>query len=142
MTKYLLDTCVISELTRELPSENVVAWFESKNEYRLFLSVVSIGEMEKGIYGLEQGKKRTRLEKWFIDEVVPGFSGRILEIGHKTMSTWAKLSVDLRSKGIVRPSFDSLLEATALEHDLVFVTRNIKNFQGSSMTIVNPWDGQ
>lgn len=140
--KYLLDTCVISELTRELPSENVVAWFESANEHRLFLSVVSIGEMQKGIYGLERGKKRTRLEKWFIDEVVPGFSGRILEIGQKTMSTWAKLSVDLRAKGIVRPSFDSLLEATALEHDLVFVTRNTKNFQGSAMTILNPWDEQ
>ncbi len=140
MTKYLLDTCAISELTREKPSEHVLTWFESINEHRLFLSVVSIGEMEKGIYGLVQGKKRTRLEKWFSDEVVPGFSGRILEIGQKTMSTWAKLIVDLRKKGIVRPSFDSLLEATALEHDLILVTRNVKNFQGSSVTILNPWE--
>lgn len=140
MTNYLLDTCAISELTREAPSENVVSWFESMNEQRLFLSVVSIGELEKGIYGLEQGKKRIRLEKWFFDEVVPGFSGRILEIGQKTMSTWAKLSVELKTKGIVRPSFDSLLEATSLEHDLILVTRNVKNFQESSVTILNPWE--
>ncbi|MBA2378864.1 MAG: type II toxin-antitoxin system VapC family toxin [Blastocatellia bacterium] len=138
--KYLLDTCTIFELTREKPRENVVSWFESIDENRLFLSVVSLGEIEKGIYGLEQGKKRTRLEKWFYDEVVPGFSHRILEIEQRTMSTWAKLNADLNKQGIVRPAFDSLFEATAVEHDLVLVTRNIKNFQNSAATILNPWD--
>ena len=138
--KYLLDTCTISEVTKERPDANVVAWYEGREETRLYLSVITIGEIEKGIYGLPRSKKRTRLERWFYDAVVPGFRGRILEIGQGTMSTWAKLNVDLNAKGVVRPSFDSLLEATAVEHDLIFVTRNVKNFQQSEAAIFNPWD--
>lgn len=137
--KYLLDTCTISEVTKERPDDNVVAWYEGCEETRLYLSVITIGEIEKGIYGLPRSKKRTRLERWFYDAVVPSFRGRILEIGQGTMSTWAKLNVDLNAKGVVRPSFDSLLEATAVEHDLIFVTRNVKNFQQSAAAIFNPW---
>jgi predicted nucleic acid-binding protein len=137
---YLLDTCTISELTSAKPSENVVRWFASQEERRLFLSVVTLGELEKGIFGLPKGKKRTKLEVWFFDNVVPQFQNRVYGIGQRTMTTWAKTSIELKAKGIVRPSFDSLLEATALEHDLILVTRNVKNFQGSSVTILNPWE--
>lgn len=137
--KYLLDTCTISEVTKKSPDGNVVSWYETREETRLYLSVITVGEIEKGIYGLPQSKKRTRLEKWFYDGVIPGFRGRILDIGQRTMSTWAKLNVELSTKGIVRPSFDSLLEATAVEHDLIFVTRNVQNFQESAAEIFNPW---
>lgn len=138
--RYLLDTCTISEMTREVPNGNFVSWFEAREEDRLYLSVITVGEIEKGILCLPKGKKRARLESWFYNEVVPGFLGRILEIGQQTMSTWANLSAILRTKGIIRPSFDSLLEATAIEHDLVLVTRNVRNFPGSSVTILNPWE--
>ncbi len=139
--KYLLDTCTISEMTRDVPDNNVTSWFETQKETRLYLSVITIGEIEKGIFQKPRSKKRNSLEKWFYDDVVPSFLGRILEIRQETMSAWAKLNVELNAKGIVRPSFDSLLEATALEHDLIFVTRNVRNFQGSSVTILNPWEG-
>ncbi len=139
--QYLLDTCTISELTRDVPDGNVVLWFEAREERRLYLSAITIGEIERGIYQLPQSKKRTRLEKWFYDDVVPSFSGRIFDITQSTMSTWARITADLKEKATVRPSFDSLLEATALEHDLILVTRNVRNFQGSSVTILNPWEG-
>lgn len=138
---YLLDTCAISEMTKGRPNDNVVAWFASREEARLFLSVITVGEIEKGILGLPKTRKRARLEKWWYEGVIPDFLGRILEIRQATMSTWARLNADLRARGITRPSFDSLLEATALEHDLILVTRNVRNFQGSSVTILNPWEG-
>ncbi|NOT48138.1 MAG: type II toxin-antitoxin system VapC family toxin [Acidobacteria bacterium] len=138
--KYLLDTCTISEVTKNSPDRNVVSWYESREETRLYLSVITVGEIERGIYGLPRSRKRTRLEKWFYDEVIPGFHGRILDIGLRTMATWAKLAIDLRKMGIVRPSFDSLLEATSIEHNLILATRNVRNFQQSAATIFNPWD--
>lgn len=138
--KYLLDTCVISEVTKDRPDASVISWYEARDETRLYLSVITMGEIEKGIYRMPRSRKRTRLESWFYDAVIPGFQGRILEIGQGTMSTWAKLNVDLSTKGILRPSFDSLLEATAVEHNLTFVTRNVQNFQQSAATILNPWD--
>lgn len=138
--KYLLDTCTISEVTKNSPDRNVVSWYESREETRLYLSVITVGEIERGIYGLPRSRKRTRLEKWFYDEVIPGFHGRILDIGLRTMATWAKLAIDLKKKRIVRPSFDSLLEATSVEHNLILATRNVRNFQQSAATIFNPWD--
>ena len=122
------------------PNDNVLSWFESQSEKTLFLSVVTIGEIEKGIYQLPASKKRTLLETWLFDELVPGFHGRIFEINRKIMTAWAKMSADLKTKGIVRPSFDSLIEATALHHQLILVTRNVKNFQNSPVTILNPWE--
>lgn len=138
--KYLLDTCTISEVTKNRPDRNVVSWYESREETRLYLSVITVGEIERGIYGLPRSRKRTRLEKWFYDEAIPGFHGRIFDIGLRTMATWAKLAIDLRKKGIVRPSFDSLLEATSVEHNLILATRNVRNFHQSAATIFNPWD--
>lgn len=138
---FLLDTCAISELTAAKPNESFVEWFRVQNERTLFLSVITIGELEKGIRSLSQGQKRAKLELWLSDEVIPRFQDRILDIGQRTMTVWARTSVELKTKGLTRPSFDSLLEATALENDLVFVTRNEKNFKGSSVTLLNPWLG-
>lgn len=104
----------------------------------MYLSVITVGEIEKSIYGLPRSKKRVRLERWFYEDVVPGFHGRVLGIGPRTMSTWARLNADLNAKGVHRPSFDSLLEATAVEHDLILATRNVKNFKQSAATVFNP----
>jgi predicted nucleic acid-binding protein len=122
------------------PNPKVLSWFESQTEKTLFLSIITIGEIEKGIYQLSASKKRTLLETWLFDELVPGFHGRVLEINRKLMTTWAKMIANLKTKGIIRPSFDSLIEATALHHQLILVTRNVKNFQDSQVTILNPWE--
>jgi toxin FitB len=137
---YLLDTCTISEMVSVQPDTKVLSWFQAQNEKTLFLSIITIGEIEKGIYQLPPSKKRTALETWFFDDLVPGFQGRILKIDQKLMTTWAKMMADFKVKGIVRPSFDSLIEATALHHQLILVTRNVKNFQNSQVTILNPWE--
>ena len=137
---YLLDTCAISEMVTVKPNPNVLNWFESQNEKTLYLSIITIGEIEKGIYQLPASKKRILLETWLSDDLVPGFHGRILDINRKLMTTWAKMIANLKTKGITRPSFDSLIEATALHHQLILVTRNVKNFQNSWVTIWNPWE--
>ena len=137
---YLLDTCAISEMITVKPNSNVLSWFESQNEKLLFLSIITIGEIEKGIYQLPASKKRTLLETWLFDELVLSFQGRIIEINRNLITSWAKMIADLKTKGIIRPSFDSLIEATALHHQLILVTRNVKNFQNSQVTILNPWD--
>ncbi len=137
---YLLDTCTISEMVAVQPNENVLSWFQAQNEKTLFLSIITIGEIEKGIYQLPVSKKRTLLETWLFDDLVPNFHGRILDINRRMITTWAKLIADLKTKGIVRPSLDSLIEATAFHHQLILVTRNVKNFQNSQVTILNPWE--
>jgi predicted nucleic acid-binding protein len=88
------------------PNANVLSWFQSQNEKTLFMSIITIGEIEKGIYQLPASKKRTLLETWLFDELAPNFQGRILEINRKLMTTWAKMTADLKTKGIIRPSFD------------------------------------
>lgn len=137
---YLLDTCAISEMVAVKPNPNVLSWFQSQNEEMLFLSIITIGEIEKGIYQLPASRKRTLLETWLFDDLAPNFHGRILEINRKLITSWAKMIADLKTKGVVRPSFDSLIEATALHHQLILVTRDVKNFQYSQVTILNPWE--
>ena len=138
---YLLDTCTISEMISVRPNAHVLDWFKAQDERDLYLSVITIGEIEKGIYQLPGSKKRIKLEAWFFDKMIPGFQGRIIDIDRKMITTWAKMIAGLKTQGIARPSFDSLLEATALEQNLILVTRNVKNFRGSMVTILNPWEG-
>jgi toxin FitB len=137
---YLLDTCAVSEMVSVNPNTKVLKWFESQPEKSLYLSIITIGEIEKGIYQLVQSKKRLRLETWLFDNLVPSFQNRLLGIDRKLMTTWAKMNAELKIKGMNRQSFDSLIEATALHHQMILVTRNIKNFQDSQVTILNPWE--
>ncbi len=137
---YLLDTCTISEMVSVEPNANVLKWFELQTEKSLYLSIITIGEIEKGIYQLIQSKKRLRLETWLFDELVPSFQNRLLGIDGKLMTTWAKMNAELKTKGMNRQSFDSLIEATALHNQMILVTRNVKNFQNSQVTILNPWE--
>ncbi len=135
---FLLDTCVISEPKQKQPNERVLQWLDSQDESKLYLSVLTIGEIRKGITRLESSKKKAELEKE-LEKLRTRFSRRILSLSEKTFLVWGKMYGEFEKRGISRPSFDSLLEATALEHDLIFVTRNVKNFQDSSVTILNPW---
>ena len=137
---YLLDTCVISEMVTPLPHQTVLDWFEYQNESTLFLSVLTLGEIQKGIYQLPLGKRRVSLETWYFDELRPSFEGRVLEIDEPLIATWAKMLASLKPKGLVRPALDSLIEATAQRHNLILVTRNVKNFIDSQVSVYNPWD--
>lgn len=137
---YLLDTCSISEMVAAQPNKSVLKWFERQAEENLYLSVITVGEISNGIYQLAIGKRRLQLEIWLKDVLLPTFQGRIFNIDGDLMTTWAKMVADFKNKGLIRPSFDSLIEATALRHNLILVTRNVKNFRGSPVTVLNPWE--
>jgi predicted nucleic acid-binding protein len=136
---FLLDTNVISEPKQKQPNRRVLEWLDAQDEAKLYLSVLTIGEIKKGIARLESSRKKAALEKW-LEQLRARFSRRILPLSEKTFLVWGKMCGDFERRGILRPAFDSLLEATALEHDLIFVTRNVKNFAHSQITILNPWE--
>ena len=135
---FLLDTCAISEPKQKRPSAKVLEWLDAQDESKLYLSVLSLGEIRKEIIRLESSRKRAELEKW-LEQLRMRFSRRILPLSEKTFLVWGKMYGEFERKGIARPAFDSLLEATALENDMIFITRNVKNFYNSQVTILNPW---
>lgn len=136
---YLLDTNVISETERKRPDVNVLRWLEDTDRDKVYLSALSIGEITKGFSKLPMGEKRAHIQNW-IENIRKQFAGRILPITEGTFIVWGKMMATFEKKGIGRPVLDSLLEATALEHDLILVTRNVRNFTDSSVTILNPWE--
>lgn len=136
---FLLDTNVISEPKQKKPNKKVLEWLGAQDESKLYLSVLTIGEIRKGTTRLESGKKKTQLEAW-LEKLRTRFSRRILFLSEKTFLVWGRMCGEFENKGIIRPALDSLLEATALEHEMIFVTRNVKNFQNSQVTILNPWE--
>lgn len=137
--KFLLETNVISEPKQKKPNKKVLEWLDTQDESKIYLSVVIIGEIRKGITRLESGRKKTELETW-LEKLRNRFARRLLPLSEKTFLVWGKMCGEFENKGIARPALDSLLEATALEHDLILVTRNVKNFQHSQVTILNPWE--
>ena len=136
---YLLDTNVISEPKRKRPDQNVIHWLGSIDDSETYLSALTVGEMKKGAAKLPTGRNRVLVEN-YLEKVRSRFAGRILPITERTFLVWGKMMAEFEQRGIVRPALDSLLEATALEHDLILVTRNVRNFQHSSVTILSPWE--
>lgn len=137
--KFLLDTNVISEPKQKKPNKKVLEWLDAQDESKIYLSVLSIGEIRKGIARLESGKKKAELDEW-LEKLRRRFAQRLVPLSEKTFLVWGRMYGEFENKGVVRSTLDSLLEATALEHDLILVTRNIKNFQNSQVTILNPWE--
>lgn len=136
---YLLDTNVVSESEQKRPEAKVLRWIGEQAPTALYLSALTIGEIRKGAERLPSGAKRAHIQNWIMD-VRARFAGRILPLTEDTCSIWGTMYAGLEKRGVVRPTLDSLLEATALEHDLILVTRNVRNFQDSSVTILNPWE--
>lgn len=136
---YLLDTNVISEPERKQPNANVLAWLGRVDFAQLYISALTVGEIKKGIVKLAPGARKIHIQNW-LEELRQKFAGRILPLTENTFIEWGTMVGSLEHKGIVRPPYDSLLEASALEHDLILVTRNVKNFQDTTVTILNPWE--
>ena len=107
---------------------------------RVFVSVFSIGEIRKGIEALAAGKRRSALEYWLDNEIRPWLAQRLLPVTVAIAERWGVLSAQTKAAGRPRPVIDSVLAATSLEHDLVFVTRNVRDYEGLGLTLVNPWD--
>jgi len=140
MSGFLLDTNVISELIGQRPNPHVVQWVEATDEVLLHLSVLTLGEIRKGIASLPPAKRRTALEAWLGTELRNRFAGRILPIDAEVADRWGYLAAQTRSKKVLLPVIDGLLAATALQHNLTFVTRNTKDVAGIGVAVFNPWE--
>lgn len=137
--KYLLDTCVVAEYKKPAPDRKVIEWLDAQIEESLFLSVLTVGEIEKGIVRLPVSKRRTDLEN-FLETLLIRFDRRIIALDTAILRRWAQLTGVLEVKGRVLPVVDSLLAATALEYDLTIITRNTSDFDETDVQILNIWE--
>ena len=138
MSGFLLDTNVISEMVKPRPDAGVIRWVSSADESLLHFSVVTIGEIRKGIASRIEAARKAQLESW-LREMVGRFSDRILPVDLAVADRWGRLSAACKAKGLALPAIDGLLAATALQYDLTFVTRNVGDVQGTGVDVLNPW---
>jgi len=139
MSGFLLDTNVISEAVKVLPEPRVLRWLGAMEERLLFVSVLSLGEIRKGIAGLAHSRKRTELENWLEGELRPRFAGRILTVDQPVADRWGALAAEAKGKGRTISVIDSLLAATALQHNLTIISRNVADFSDIYAQVLNPW---
>jgi len=135
---YLLDTCLLSELIRKEPNQGVLDWIKDKEESSLFLSILTIGELRKGIVKLKASTKKKELILWFA-ELESRFKDRIISIDIQISLKWGEIQANLEVNGNSMPTIDSLIASTALCKNLIVVTRNGKDMKQSHVEILNPW---
>jgi predicted nucleic acid-binding protein len=140
MNGFLLDTNIPSEMTRPRPQPSVIGWLDEADDDQLYFSVVSLGEILKGVTLLSESKRRRLLQKWLDKTLRPWFEDRILPVNQPIAERWGVLAGKCQMKGRPLKVVDGLIAATALEHELTVVTRNVKDFAGLGVTVFNPWD--
>jgi len=134
---WLIDTNALSELKKRRPHPGVVRWFDERPSESLHLSVLTLGELRKGIEAMPEGQRKASFRNWLEIDLPEYFAGRILAIDARAADRWGRLCAEA---GRPLPAIDSLLAATALIHDLTLVTRNLTDFNLPGLTVVNPWD--
>ena len=135
--QWLLDTCVVSELTRKAPDVSVLRWIK-RNADDAALPVVTLGEIQYGIERMEQGRQRNTLQLWF-DGLCARYVDRTLPTDEAVWRTWGRLKASVESVGRAQEDLDLLIAATATVHRLTVVTRNVRHFEDSGVKTVNPW---
>lgn len=135
---YLIDTNVISELVKSKPNPTVIQWIDSIPIHSLYLSVLTLGEIRKGIESLADTHRKLQILVWLEHELTAMFTTRILPIDEGVADRWGRLQAQV---GRTLPAIDSLIAATALHHDMALVSRNAGDFTGcAGLEIINPWD--
>ena len=134
---FLVDTCALSELVKPKPSNDVCDWFEATPPEALFVSVLTLGEIRKGVEKLKGGRRRAQITTWLETELLAWFEDRVLPVDARVADEWGRLAVRL-SKPL--PVIDSLIAATAIRHRLAIVTRNESDFVTTGVDILNPWN--
>lgn len=136
---YLLDTNTVSEPTRLRPNAGVMAWLEAQPLERLHLSVITIGELQRGVLNAPDAVRRARLRHWYEHQMLPGYVNRVLDVTPAVMAEWAQRFHAARSTGRTPAVLDSLIAATAAAHGLTVVTRNEADFAPMNVPTLNIW---
>lgn len=135
---YLLDTCVISELVKKTPDKNVRYWLKSTPSEKLYLSVITIGEIRKGLSKLPESKRKDSLANW-LNSLLEDYQTRILSIDLMVAENWGNIQGKAEKEGNPMPAIDGLIAAIAYTHNLVLVTRNVSDFEPCGIPVKNPW---
>ena len=135
---FLLDTCVLSELTRPKPHSSVLRWFETQDAAALFVSVLTVGEIEKGIAALPPGPKRVALTGW-LATLRSAYADRVLPIDVAIAAIWGRAAARIERAGGRLSVVDGLIAATALHHGYTVVTRNVSDFVQTGVALLNAW---
>lgn len=138
--RYLLDTNVLSELVRPEPDARVVTWLEARPPLDLAISVLTLGELTRGVRLLSAGRRRAALERWIAVDLAQQFRGRLLVVNDAVTVAWGGLAAEARHAGRTLPVIDGLLLATAAVHALTLVTRNTADCGERGVPVWNPWD--
>ena len=133
---YLVDTNVLSELRRKQPDTHVAQWFSTRPAGTLYLSVLTLGEIRKGVEAMSDQNRRLSLLDWLETDLPAFFEGRILPVDHSVAELWGRMQA---KAGRPLPAIDSLLAATAQRHGLMLVTRNVRDMEGLGVSLINPW---
>lgn len=143
MSGFLLDTNVISEFNRRGdPDQGVKQWLELADPTLLFVSVLSLGEIRFGVELLLPSRRRSQLEQWIDRDLPEWFDGRILAVDAAIVNRWGVLRAEAQRNGTPLPVIDALLAATAFEHNLSVVSRNVTDFRIAGLPVINPWEPQ
>jgi predicted nucleic acid-binding protein len=140
MNNYLLDTCILSETNKQKPDSKVLNWLYAHNDSIFYISVLSIGEIQKGISRLAKSNKKSELQKWLNIHILQEFYNETLNVDTSVITHWSKLIAKQESIGKSMSIIDSLIVATAITHNLTIITRNIKDMQVDGVKIVNPYE--
>lgn len=136
---YLIDTCCISELVKKNPNPNVVKWFADRDELSMYLSVITFGELRKGIEKLPDSKKKKELNQWVKEDLNRRFNNRVISIHMEEVNKWGEILATADRIGKPVPAIDALIAATARVHGLSVVTRNAQHMESAGVEVINPW---
>ena len=136
---YLIDTNVISELIAKQRDRQVVEWLQTVDDQRMYLSIITIGELRKGLDLMVASRRKQQLEQWYRYELLIQFKPNIIPIDLRVIEVWGEMMAALQKKGRILPLADALIAATALAHNLTIATRNVKDFVGAGVSVFNPW---
>jgi predicted nucleic acid-binding protein len=141
LSGFLLDTNIPSEMTKPRPSPQLEQWLTDVDDDQLFMSVISLSEIIRGVTRQSDVRRRAQLQQWLDETLRPWFERRILPVTQPIAERLGRLAGERDSKGKTLPFGDGLIAATALEHDLTLVTRNVRDFADLGLSVINPWDG-
>ena len=136
---FLLDTNTVSEWIKPRPNPGLMEWLATCDEDRIYLSVVTLAELRRGVARLELSRRRSQLDEWLRHDLPQRFEGRILPITSAVAEAWGELVAEREAYGRPISAMDAFIAASARLHGLILVTRNVADFQPSLKDVLSPW---